>query len=174
MRLDGKVALISGGSRGQGATEAVLFSQEGASVVIADVLEEEGKKLEAKINESGREARFIRLDVTSEDDWRSAIAETVRSFGKLNILVNNAAIYRRVPIEDTTLDEWNRVMDVNSTGVFLGTKHGHSGDAEGWGRLDHKHFFSSGPGGERAGKRLRRVEGRSEDLHQADGDTARS
>ena len=123
MRLDGKVALISGGSRGQGATEAVLFSQEGASVVIADVLEEEGKKLEAKINESGREARFIRLDVTSEDDWRSAIAETVRSFGKLNILVNNAAIYRRVPIEDTTLDEWNRVMDVNSTGVFLGTKH---------------------------------------------------
>ena len=123
MRLEGKVALISGGSRGQGATEAVLFSQEGASVVIADVLEDEGKRLEAQINESGGKARFIRLDVTSEDDWRSAIAETVRLFGKLDVLVNNAAIYRRVPIEDTTLDEWNRVMDVNSTGVFLGTKH---------------------------------------------------
>ena len=123
MRLDGKVALISGGSRGQGATEAVLFSQEGASVVIADVLEDEGKKLEAQINESGGRARFIRLDVTSEADWQKAIAETVHSFGKLNVLVNNAAIYRRVKIEHTTLEEWNRVMEVNATGVFLGTKH---------------------------------------------------
>ena len=123
MRLAGKVALISGGSRGQGAAEAVLFSQEGASVVIADVLDEEGNKLAAQIAEGGRGARFIRLDVTSEDDWRRAIADTVRSFGKLNVLINNAAICQRVPIEDTTLEEWNRVMDVNSTGVFLGTKH---------------------------------------------------
>ena len=69
MRLADKVALISGGSRGQGAREAVLFSQEGASVVIADVLEEEGQQLEAQINESGGRALFVRLDVTSEDDW---------------------------------------------------------------------------------------------------------
>ncbi len=123
MRLDGKVVLISGGSKGQGATEAALFTREGASVVIADVLEAEGKRLEAQINEAGRRARFIRLDVTSEEDWQQAIGETVRSFGKLDVLVNNAAIYQRVPIEDTSLDDWNRVMDVNSTGVFLGTKH---------------------------------------------------
>ena len=123
MRLEGKVALISGGSRGQGAAEARLFAREGAAVVIADVLEEEGKKLEAEINETGGQALFVRLDVTSETDWRNAVSETVARFGKLDVLINNAGIYRRTMIEDTTLDEWERVMSVNTTGVFLGTKH---------------------------------------------------
>ena len=123
MRLDGKVALISGGSRGQGAYEARLFAREGASVVIGDVLEDEGQKLEAEINETGGRALFVRLDVGSEQNWVDAIRETVERFGKLDVLVNNAAIYRTAPIEDTTEEEWDQVMAINAKGVFLGTKH---------------------------------------------------
>ena len=123
MRLEGKVALISGGSRGQGATEAELFVKEGAKVVIADILEPEGNAVAAQIREGGGEASFIRLDVTSEDDWRDAVEFTLNTYGKLDILINNAAIYKRTPIVQTDLDEWNRIMDINSTGVFLGTKH---------------------------------------------------
>ena len=123
MRLDGKVVLISGGAKGQGATEAKLFAEEGASVIIADVLESNGKRLEEKLTRAGYPVRFIRLDVTSEDDWQSAVLETVRLFGKLDVLVNNAAIYQRVNVEETSLEEWKRVIDVNFTGVFLGTKH---------------------------------------------------
>ncbi len=122
MRLEGKVALISGGSRGQGATEAELFVKEGAKVVIADILEPEGNAVVAQIREGGGDASFIRLDVTSEDDWRDAVEFTLNTYGRLDILINNAAIYRRTPIVNTDLDEWNRIMDINSTGVFLGTK----------------------------------------------------
>ena len=123
MRLEGKVVFISGGSRGQGAAEAKLFAKEGASVVMGDILEDEGKKLEAEINESGGRALFVKLDVTSESEWQDAIAETVRTFGKLDVLVNNAAIYSRRSVEDTTVEEWDRIMAVNVKGVFLGTKH---------------------------------------------------
>ena len=122
MRLEGKVALISGGSRGQGATEAELFVKEGAKVVIADILEPEGNAVAAQIREGGGDASFIKLDVTSEDDWRDAVEFTLNTYGKLDILINNAAIYKRTPIVQTDLDEWNRIMDINSTGVFLGTK----------------------------------------------------
>ena len=123
MRLEGKVALISGGSRGQGATEAELFIEEGAKVVIADILEPEGNAVVAQIREGGGDASFIRLDVTSEDDWRDAVEFTLNTYGRLDVLINNAAIYKRTPIVETELDEWNRIMDINSTGVFLGTKH---------------------------------------------------
>jgi NAD(P)-dependent dehydrogenase (short-subunit alcohol dehydrogenase family) len=122
MRLAGKVALISGGARGMGAVEARLFAQEGARVAIGDVLEDEGRKLEAEINASGGEALFVRLDVTREADWRRAVEATVGRFGKLDILVNNAGISAHGRIEDTSLEAWNRVMEVNSTGVFLGTR----------------------------------------------------
>ncbi len=122
MRLKGKVALISGGARGQGAAEARLFVQEGARVVVADILEGEGEGVVADIREAGGDASFVRLDVTSEDDWRSAVEFTVETYGRLDVLINNAAIYRRTPIVDTDLEEWKRIMDVNSTGVFLGTK----------------------------------------------------
>ena len=80
MRLDGKVAIISGGARGMGASEAKLFALEGARVVIADVLEDEGRKTEAEINETGGQARFVRLDVTSEADWGAAVATAVQRF----------------------------------------------------------------------------------------------
>ena len=122
MRLEGKVAFISGGARGMGAAEARLFAQEGARVAIGDILEDQGRKVEAEINETGGEALFLRLDVTSEADWQSAISATVARFGKLDILVNNAGIAVWEAHDDATVEEWDRVMDVNAKGVFLGTK----------------------------------------------------
>ena len=121
-RLDGKVALISGGARGQGAAEARMFAQEGAKVVIGDLLDTEGIAVAAEIAEAGGDALYVHLDVTSEDDWREAIQATVSSFGKLNVLVNNAAIWRRGRVEDTSVEDWDAIMDVNAKGVFLGTK----------------------------------------------------
>ena len=122
MRLEGKVALITGGARGQGAAEARLFASEGAKVVIADILDSEGEKLASEIGESGGDALFVHLDVTSEDQWRSAIAAAVLRFGKLDVLLNNAAVWRRGRVEETTGEHWDSVMEVNAKGVFLGTK----------------------------------------------------
>ena len=122
MRLEGKVALISGGARGQGAAEARLFAQEGAKVVFGDLLDQEGKQVEAQINESGGEATYVHLDVTKEADWVAAVKETVNRYGRLDVLVNNAGISIRKSIEDTTVEDWDRIMDINAKGVSLGTK----------------------------------------------------
>ena len=122
MRLDGKVAFISGGAQGMGAAEAKMFAKEGAKVVISDVLEEEDKKIEAEINETGGEALFVRLDVTSESDWERAIDATVRRFGKLDVLVNNAGVAVFVEPDDATVADWDRLMAINAKGVFLGTR----------------------------------------------------
>ena len=122
MRVAGKVALVSGGARGLGEAQAKLLAAEGAKVVIGDVLEEEGRKVEAEINELGGEAFFMPLDVTKTDDWNAIIAETVSRFGKLDVLVNNAGIGGRGGLEDMTEEEWDEVMAVNAKGVFLGTK----------------------------------------------------
>ncbi len=121
-RLDEKVALISGGARGQGAAEARLFAQEGAKVVIGDVLDAEGASVAAKIAESGGDALYVHLDVTDEEGWRNAIGLASSRFGKLDILVNNAGIWRRGRVEETTVEEWDAMLDVNAKGVFLGTK----------------------------------------------------
>ncbi len=122
-RLEGKVALISGGSRGQGAVEAKLFAQEGARVVLGDILDEEGKRVEREITDMGCEAVYVHLDVTSEEDWAKAIATTETKFGKLDVLVNNAGVsIGKRGIEDTTVDHWDHIMEVNVKGVFLGTK----------------------------------------------------
>ena len=123
MRLEGKVALISGAARGMGAVEAKLFASEGAKVVVADVLEDEGKRVEAEIVEAGGEALFVRLDVTSEEDWEAAVESTVSRFGRLDILVNNAGVSSRSVDDPASLENWERIMNINSTGVFLGTKH---------------------------------------------------
>ena len=88
-RLDGKVAIISGGARGQGEVEAKLFVQEGAKVVFGDILDEEGKQVEAAIRQAGGEATYVHLDVTQEADWQQAVATAVSTYGKLDILVNN-------------------------------------------------------------------------------------
>ena len=120
MRLENKVALISGGARGMGAEEARLFAREGAMVVIGDVLTEEGRATEAQINETGGRCVFVPLDVTSESDWENAIATAVAT--ALDILVNNAGISVREGIEDLTEAQWERTMDINVKGVFLGTR----------------------------------------------------
>ena len=122
MRLTGKVALITGAARGQGAAEAKLFAWEGASVVVADVLEEEGVVVVDEIVRDGGRALWVRLNVASPRDWEVAIAQIIQRFGTLNVLVNNASIYRTAPIEHTTAEEWDEVMAVNARGVFLGTK----------------------------------------------------
>ena len=114
MRLENKVALISGGARGMGAVEAKMFAVEGAKVVIGDLLGDEGRQVEAEINESGGECVFVQLDVTDENAWQDAVAAAVDRFGKLDILVNNAGIARINNVEDTTSEEWDLVMDINA------------------------------------------------------------
>ena len=122
MRLEGKVAFISGGARGMGAAEARMFAREGAMVTIGDVLEEEGRRVAAEIGEAGGQAIFVSLDVTSEAQWNDAITATVERFGGLHVLVNNAGIGGGGNVEQTTEAEWDRTMDINAKGVFLGTK----------------------------------------------------
>lgn len=123
-RLKGKVAMITGGASGIGRAHAQLFAKEGAKVVITTRRKvAEGTALAESIKKEGGEATFIKLDVTKESEWREVINEVIRKYGKLNILVNNAGVSLAKTIEDTSLDEWNLVMDINSTGVFLGTKY---------------------------------------------------
>ena len=123
-RLDGKVAIISGGARGQGAAEARLFAREGAGVVFGDVLDDEGMKVEAEIRELGGEVTYLHLDVTQEEDWHKAVELAENTYGRLNVLVNNAGITQRgIGIEELTVEQWDRIMGVNAKGVFLGTKY---------------------------------------------------
>jgi len=123
-RLDGKVALVSGGARGQGAAEARVFAAEGAKVVFGDLRDDEGAAVEAEIRAAGGEATYLHLDVTEEDQWQAAVAKAVDGYGGLQILVNNAGIViPRARIEDRTVEEWDLVQAVNVKGVFLGTKH---------------------------------------------------
>lgn len=122
-RLAGKVALISGAARGQGEVEGHLFAQEGASVVLGDILVEAGRKAAEKIQSQGGRAMFVSLDVTKEADWQAAVETTVRTYGKLDILVNNAGIFHTEGVEATSMELWNRVIAVNQTGVWLGMKY---------------------------------------------------
>jgi NAD(P)-dependent dehydrogenase (short-subunit alcohol dehydrogenase family) len=122
-RLDNKVVLISGGARGQGAVEARLFTQEGARVVFGDILDEQGRQVEADIRAQGGEATYVHLDVTSERHWQDAVALAETTYGKLDVLVNNAGISLPGAIETYSEDDWERTMAVNLKGVFLGTKH---------------------------------------------------
>ena len=122
MRLEGKVALITGAARGQGAAEARLFAQEGAKVIVADVSDPEGIAVAAEIAEAGGDAIYVHLDVTDESEWEAAVQSAITSFGKLDILVNNAGIWRRGHVLETSSEQWDDIMDVNAKGVFLGTK----------------------------------------------------
>ena len=121
-RLAGKVALITGAARGQGAREAELFAAEGASVVFGDILDEEGNALEARIAEEGGTAIYRHMDVTSESDWSATVRAAVERYGRLDILVNNAGLLTMATTEKVTRAEWDRVMDVNMWGIILGTK----------------------------------------------------
>ncbi len=121
-RLDGKVAIISGGAKGQGAEEARLFANEGARVIIGDILDQDGMQIESEISEQGGEAKFTHLDVSSEEDWFKAVDLSMREYGRLDVLVNNAGILLMKGVEDTTSQEWDHIQNINSKGVFLGSK----------------------------------------------------
>ena len=122
MRLAGKVALISGGATGIGAATARRFVAEGAAVTIGDVREEEGEQLAAALAGDGARALFVPLDVRREADWERAVAQTVARFRHLDVLVNNAGIYARRLLTETTPADWDRMMEVNAKGVFLGAR----------------------------------------------------
>ncbi len=116
-RLDGKVAFLSGAARGIGGATAALMAKAGAKVAIGDVLDEQGRKTAKEID-----ALYVHLDVTSEASWTEAMDATVKKYGKLDVLVNNAGVFNGKGVEDATLEEWNKLVAVNLTGVVLGTR----------------------------------------------------
>ena len=119
-RLDGKVALITGGARGMGKSHVRHFVAEGARVVFGDVRNDQGQYVAAKLGEQS--CRYLHLDVTSEDDWAAAVAATEETFGRLDVLVNNAGILTFAPIAEMTPDSFRRVLEVNAVGCWLGMK----------------------------------------------------
>lgn len=118
-RLAGKVALISGGARGMGASHVRTFVAEGAKVVFGDILDDEGKAVAADLGDA---VRYVHLDVTKPDDWDAAVATALGEYGHLDVLVNNAGIINIGTLEDYALSEWQRILDINLTGVFLGIR----------------------------------------------------
>ena len=125
MRLKDKVALISGAASGMGAATARLFGREGAAMVfVADLLDKEGAEVVDSINKAGGKARYLHLDVTDEAGWQAAVAEIEKSAGGLDVLVNNAGISGSAEQDLYDTAAWNRLMNINATGVFLGMKHG--------------------------------------------------
>jgi NAD(P)-dependent dehydrogenase (short-subunit alcohol dehydrogenase family) len=121
-RLDGKVAFLSGAARGIGGATAKLMAQAGAKVAIGDVLDERGRQTAKEIEAAGGQALYVSHDVTSEASWSAAMDATVKRFGGLDVLVNNAGIFVGKGVEDASLDDWNRLVAVNLTGVVLGTR----------------------------------------------------
>ena len=121
-RLDGKVAVITGAARGQGVAEAELFAGEGARVVLTDLLVDEGQEAADRIRTAGGEALFVKLDVSSPEEWNEVVRHAVQTYGRLDILVNNAGIAVRGGVESTPIEEWDRCLDTNAKGVFLGMK----------------------------------------------------
>jgi NAD(P)-dependent dehydrogenase (short-subunit alcohol dehydrogenase family) len=123
MRLQGKIALITGAGTGIGKTTALRFANEGAKVVVTDINLENVKKTAAEIQQSGGEAIALHHDVSNEDSWKQVVDASLSSYGQIDILFNNAGIYFIKPLAETTLDDFNRMMSINVTSVFLGMKH---------------------------------------------------
>ena len=121
-RVQDKVCIITGGASGVGKEDALLLAREGGKVVITDVNVEAGEALAKQI---GEQAIFVKHDIASEDGWKNVIAKTTEHFGGVDVLVNNAAILKQANIEDTTLELWEQVQKVNSTGYFLGCHYGY-------------------------------------------------
>ncbi len=123
MRLAGKVAIVTGSANGMGEVEAQLFAKEGAKVIVADMSVDGGQNVVDAIVAAGGEARFAQIDVTSEDEWQETVKTAVATYGKLDILVNNAGISGTYQPDTLSTEAWDRVMAINSKGVFLGMKH---------------------------------------------------
>ncbi|HIE90039.1 MAG TPA: glucose 1-dehydrogenase [Pseudomonadales bacterium] len=121
-RVEGKVALVTGGAMGMGMTHSQLLAEEGAKVIVTDVNEVEGQKVADEINASGGTATFYPLDVTDESQWQAVVASVIGSEGKIDVLVNNAGLLILKPVDETTNEEWDLIFNINAKGPFLGTK----------------------------------------------------
>ena len=174
MRLEGKVAIISGGARGQGAAEAKMFAREGAKVVFGDILDDEGKQVEAEINETGGDATYVNLDVTDEDSWKNAVDTAVDHYGKVDILVNNAGVAFWTFGDDASVEDWDTVMDINAKGVFLGTRAviAEMRRAGGGSIINISFHFRHGRSGDDSSG-VQRIEGRCQNSHQVHSDPIR-
>ena len=151
-RLDGKVAIVTGGARGQGAAEARLFAREGAKVVIGDVRTEPGEALAAEL---GADVVFVRHDVADEVAWEAVVATALERFGRVHVLVNNAGIGHMGTIADHTVADYERVVAVNQTGVFLGMRSVIAPMTDSRRRLDRQHLVRRRAAGDEVHDRLR-------------------
>lgn len=122
MRLRDKVAIITGAGHGMGEAEARLFAREGAKVVLADIRADLGESVAAEIRSAGHDALFVPIDVTSDEDWARLIEKTVSTYGRLDILVNNAGVSGSIVNDPDGTDGWDRIIAINQTSVFLGTR----------------------------------------------------
>lgn len=122
-KLKGKVALVTGAGMGMGYSEALLFAQEGAAVIATDINASVGDKITREIQKIGGKVIFLQQDVSQEEAWQEVVKKGVEAYGKVDILVNNAAIFLRKGVEDTTSQEWDQIFNVNAKSVFLGCKH---------------------------------------------------
>lgn len=122
MRVKDKVAIVTGGAKGLGEATSRLFAKEGAKVVLTDVDETQGQLVEAAINKAGGTAKFMKHDVSDENQWKKVVDDTVNLFGRLDILVNNAGVGYSASAEEETLERWRRLLSINLDAVFLGTR----------------------------------------------------
>jgi NAD(P)-dependent dehydrogenase (short-subunit alcohol dehydrogenase family) len=144
MRLKDKVAIVTGGAHGMGEAEARLFAEEGARVIVADILEHEAERVAADIRARGGEALAAKIDVTSESEWVGLINKAVATYGKLDILVNNAGISGSSVGDPDGVEGWHRIIAVNQTSVFLGTRLAAEPHGEDRWRIDRQHQFHYG------------------------------
>lgn len=121
-RLADEVAIVTGAARGQGEAEARRFAEEGATVVVTDVLADQGQAVVDDLTGAGHEATFLPLDVTDEAAWAACVETVVEEFRSIDVLVNNAGITREEPVDEESLEGWNEVVRVNQTGTFLGLR----------------------------------------------------
>ena len=153
MDLTGKVCIITGGARGIGHACVRRFADDGAPVVVTDVIDDEGQQLASAIRDQGRAALFLHHDVSDEASWETVVAKTSAEFGAVHVLVNNAGIGTFDDVEQETVEGWNRLISINQTGVWLGMKHVGPSHARSWRRLDREHQLDL-----RRRRRVRRID----------------